>query len=494
MEWERIDLVKILVVLHNLTYTGAVFSSKRICRVLLENGYKVDVWCYYDGPFKKEFEKIGIIPQIIDDENIYENEILVEKIKGYDLLIANTIIVYAIVEISKNLIPTIWYIREAQNLTYQYFFSDIRRYYAIMRAENIYTVSEYAEKYIVENYNPHVHVIHNCVEDEAIEYVKSLQKKNEIIKFLALGTLEERKQFDVFINAYIDLTDEERSQCEVHFAGNIWDDHFEYATMLLELTEKQSGVFYHGEIQERKDLLQLIEDCDVIVVPSKDESCSLVVLEAAMMSKPLIISENIGAKYIVTPNNGWIFETGNTIQLKQIYRDVLKKKQHLKTMGNHSRKIYLQTSTYEVYKRNILNMVSDNLVSSKDQYQMMHMQKAEIEKNQRLNEKRIKYSFRGITFLPEKKIAIYGAGDVGREFYQCCKILNYEVVAWVDKNWKNIHNLWKDMIQVVDINNLKNISFDYVCIAIYKKEIVDEIKKEILRLGIDPEKIIWVRP
>lgn len=64
----------------------------------------------------------------------------------------------------------------------------------------------------------------------------------------------------------------------------------------------------------------------------------------------------------------------------------------------------------------------------------------------------------------------------------------------MDKNWKNIHNLWKDMIQVVDINNLKNISFDYVCIAIYKKEIVDEIKKEILRLGIDPEKIIWVRP
>ena len=283
-------MLKVLIALHNLTYTGAVFSSRRICRVLMENEYEVDVWCYEDGPFKKEFEKIGVTPQIIDSNNIYENKNMIAEIKNYDILIANTIIVYAVVEVAQNLIPTIWYIREAQNLTFEFFFSDIRRYYALKRAENIYTVSEYARKYIVENYNPHVRVVHNCVEDESRGLINSAQKKNNVIKFLAIGSIEERKQLDVFVEAYIRLTYEERKQCEVHFVGKVWKEKEDYVIELLERAKKEPGVFYHGEIQERKKLLKLISDSDVIVVPSKDESCSLVVLEGAMLSKLIIIT------------------------------------------------------------------------------------------------------------------------------------------------------------------------------------------------------------
>ena len=487
-------MLKVLIVLHNLTYTGAVFSSRRICRVLIENGYKVDVWCYEDGEFKKEFKKIGIMPKIIDGNSIYENEDMIEKIKNYDLLIANTIIVYAVVEIAQNLIPTIWYIREAQNLTYQFFFSDIRRYYALKRAQNIYTVSEYAKKYIAENYNTHVRVVHNCVEDEAKELVRSVQEKNKVIKFLAIGCIEERKQFDVFIKAYTRLTYEERKQCEVHFVGKIWDEKEDYVIELLEETEKEAGVFYHEEIQERKELLKLIIDSDVIVIPSKDESCSLVALEGAMLSKPIIISKNIGAEYIVTPNNGWIFETGSIEGLRNVYRDVLKNKQYLEEMGEHSRRMYLETSTYEIYEKNILKMVSENLVNDKRRYQLIHESKIEAEKNMRAEEIKIKHGFVGVNFLPDKKIAIYAAGEAGQAFYQYCKILNYEVVVWVDKNWKRYQNQNKEMLPVEGIEKLQTSIFDYLCIAIYRKELVDEIKQELLALRIENKKIVWVKP
>lgn len=55
-----------------------------------------------------------------------------------------------------------------------------------------------------------------------------------------------------------------------------------------------------------------------MVVPSRDESCSLVALEGAMMSKPLILTENIGAKYILDENSGWLVKTGSVDSLKML--------------------------------------------------------------------------------------------------------------------------------------------------------------------------------
>ena len=486
-------MLKVLIVIHSLTYTGSIFSAKRICRILMKEGYKVDIWSYHGGAFKKEFEEIGIDPQIIDEYSI-DNKIIIEKIQEYDLLLANTIVTYKVYEVAKNIIPTIWYIRESQNLVYEFFLSDIKMYYALRHAEKLYTVSEYAKDFIIKNYNPHVNVVHNCIEDEEKKYLRSTQKENTVIKFLAIGTIEIRKAFDVFIKAYTTLTCGERRQCEVHLIGKPRDGQEEYTIPLMEMIKKETGVFYHGEIQERKYLLQLIVDSDVIVVPSIDESCSLVALEAAMMSKPLIISENVGAKYLVKPENGWIFKTGSIQSLRDVYREVLDKKQCLIEMGRRSKKIYLQTSTYEIYEKQILSMISENMCTDKLLYRMNHVFDMEMGKFQRKTELKIKYGFYGICFLPQNKIAIYAAGEVGQAFYQCCNELKYEVIAWVDKNWKKYKDHKKEMLPVEEISKLQKVSFDYVCIAVFKKEIADGIREDLLELGIKSEKIVWVKP
>ena len=60
------------------------------------------------------------------------------------------------------------------------------------------------------------------------------------------------------------------------------------------------------------------------------------------------------------------------------------------------------------------------------------------------------------------------------------------------------------MVAVVDKNmttkgvlNPKEISkyvYDYIIIAIYNEKAVDEIKQELIDLGIDAERLIWVKP
>lgn len=486
---------RILIVVPELTFTGSLFSSKRICKVLIEAGYEVNVWSLQKGKFEKEFRKLGILPKIIDKNDIYENKSLIGDLNGYDLLISNTINTYAIADLAKNIIPTIWYIREAQNLPWQFFRTDIRKYYALLRAENLYVVSEYARDFIKESYFLDCRVLHNCVEDESKLY-ELVERKHENIRFLALGTLEARKDFDVYIKAYLSLSYKEKEECEIHFAGNSIDCAKGYYNSLLKLIENEKGICYHGEIQERKELLQLIKDSDVIVVPSKDESCSLVVLEAAMMSKPLIISENIGAKYMVSSDNGWIFETGNIEELTNVYRDVLNKRQWLHKMGQISRKKYLKMADYETYRKNILKMVSDNLSDNIEKYQMEHKSKAEREKKQRWMESKMKLiqSFNGLECLDGHRVAIYAAGMVGQAFFCWCKEREYKVVAWVDKNWMLYQEKNDFAFSIENPEKLNTVNCDAVCIAVNKKLLADEIKRELVELGIQSWKIIWAKP
>ncbi|EAL9091145.1 glycosyltransferase, partial [Campylobacter jejuni] len=356
---------KILLITPELEYTGALNSFKRICEVLLNNKYAVDIWTYNEGPYISEFDKLGVYVEVISEDDI-DSKWVHERISKYSLVIANTIVVYKCVELIQNLTPVVWYIREAENLPD--FFWKPERKLALEKAKKLYVVSEYAKDFIIHNYNKNVEVLHNYVDDVFYEKHDDFLKqiKSDKLKFLALGTIEKRKGYDVLLQAFIDLPVDIRDQCELHFAGRFWEGAKDFFPKILSLAKKFPNIFYHGELRDRKKIHSLIFQCNVMVVPSRDESCSLVALEGAMMSKPLILTENIGAKYILDENSGWLVKTGSVDSLKNAFIQAYKNKNKLDAMGANSRNNYLQTSTYEIYEKNILKMVRDEIC--KNQY------------------------------------------------------------------------------------------------------------------------------
>ena len=86
----------------------------------------------------------------------------------------------------------------------------------------------------------------------------------------------------------------------------------------------------------------------------------------------------------------------------------------------------------------------------------------------------------------EKRIVIYGAGKKGEELFLGL-YRKAHIVAWVDKNYENIKE--KFFSEILSVDKIKELEFECCIIANAKKEIQDQIKKELQYMKVPNEKI-----
>ncbi len=63
------------------------------------------------------------------------------------------------------------------------------------------------------------------------------------------------------------------------------------------------------------------------------------------------------------------------------------------------------------------------------------------------------------------------------------------MVLWVDKNWRD----YKD-VSVSAPEEIVKFEYDYIVIAVKRKELADEIRGELIEMGIRESKILWREP
>lgn len=105
---------------------------------------------------------------------------------------------------------------------------------------------------------------------------------------------------------------------------------------------------------------------------------------------------------------------------------------------------------------------------------------------------RIYYINPFINKLNEKKIVIYGAGVVGRDYMELYKKTSkLQVVLWVDNGWNHLKN---ENINVQPVSAIKEIDYDFILVAVMKEKTYEEIKCNLIEMGVDEEKILWEEP
>lgn len=87
------------------------------------------------------------------------------------------------------------------------------------------------------------------------------------------------------------------------------------------------------------------------------------------------------------------------------------------------------------------------------------------------------------------RVVIYGAGEVGKCFYEQATRFSYvKLTGIVDKAADSISALG---IPVQKISALAELDYDYVLISIINEEIAEKIRRDLLALGIEERKILW---
>ena len=101
----------------------------------------------------------------------------------------------------------------------------------------------------------------------------------------------------------------------------------------------------------------------------------------------------------------------------------------------------------------------------------------------------LNFEFQDIETIIDKNVVIYGAGKVGQDIFRQLSTYNrINIVAWIDKNSEKYDFSYT---KVYNTKLLKDIQYDLIIIAVQKSEMAQEIKRELLKLGINEKVIIW---
>ena len=329
---------RFLLILHELTNTGAPRAVLNLCKTLISLG--VDVWVISlkDGPLLDEFKNTGVKTFCLNYKKIKKYSFL---FYFFDVVICNTICCYKLVDwFLKIHINIYWWLHEASYFSENIIQDNKKCINALKKCKHIFCVSEYSKEFF-EKYNKNIKILGITIDDEFDNYKKIKQTKK--ISLLYCGELHPIKGQKEFLDYFLALDKNIIDRYEVNFIGRFADES--YYKVLKEKTEECPNIKFLGA-KSHDEVLQLMANCDFFSLFSLGDSFSIATLEANMMNKPVIISNNVGLKdYIIKEKVGYVVST------KSEFGDVFVNEKYKEIF--FPRKMFINNFSKAVYKNRI---------------------------------------------------------------------------------------------------------------------------------------------
>lgn len=208
---------RILLLSHEMTYTGAPNSLLNMARLLRRKSWRVAIRTLHDGAFSREFAVHGFHVKWFDEK--MPVNVLRRYVSHFDIVICNTVFCAQAAYQMQEFVKTILLIREAENLPEILENCHIDEGY-IRNAENVVCVSEYAERFITKTYSPkQLWVLHNFLMTPPFYRPSANRVRGGKVHFLIAAMIEKRKGIDVAIEAVKSLPESISSQLVLDIAG-----------------------------------------------------------------------------------------------------------------------------------------------------------------------------------------------------------------------------------------------------------------------------------
>ena len=361
---------KVLLVGHEFSVTGAPAFLLDLAKLLISEGYRVDIAVKESADLSAihMYDGIGAdVALLPDSTECFDGA--GSCVRGYDLVIVNTIVMGAYAELCQKLnIPHIWYIHEDLP-SIQTFFRIIGgcRERFEKDSGNIVCVSRYVSDCVYGEYRIRCRYINNFVNDFYNPADTEKQDSSEPVSgsvrtFAVVGSVYERKAQITAAAAfmYLSAVPEYKGRWKLLFIGNHGRaaSNPDLGEKLDKVTRNLPDIVWCGQVMENK--WDLFRTADFFIVPSLEESSSLVAIEAAMLGKPVIVTSHVGAKYLTEGGAGFVFEPGDAAGLRELVMKCINMpREEYSRMSRQIRLNYEKTSTPAIYMRNLDEAIAD---------------------------------------------------------------------------------------------------------------------------------------
>lgn len=209
-----------------------------------------------------------------------------------------------------------------------YFFFDIKRKCeedVMHRSDSVISLNKSIEKYLHSRGINHTEIIPNGINVNLY--------KNEIDDdfILYAGRLNKLKGVDNLIKAYSEIQKSHR----LVIIGSGPDEI--RLKQLVKANRLSDWVDFIPWVNPDK-LREYISKCSIFVLPSLFETFGVVVLEAMACGKTVIASDIMGPRDIITNGkNGFLFEKGNSLDLKECLEKCIEDKNLMKKIGSSAK-------------------------------------------------------------------------------------------------------------------------------------------------------------
>lgn len=212
------------------------------------------------------------------------------------------------------------------------------------KTDVLVSLSEKWKSYFASNFKVRrLTVINNVIEqaDPAVEI-----KRNGRVNFLFLGSIGQRKGVFDLLQVLHQNRDAFKDRFTLTVGGN---GEVERLKQTISSNHTHGEVSYAGWVNGSRKR-ELLNQCDVYVLPSYNEGLPISVLEAMAYGKPVISTNVGGIPEIVRPGfNGWLFEPGDHQALKLIIGEVLDNRELLKEYGENSLSLSMSYTPESVF-------------------------------------------------------------------------------------------------------------------------------------------------
>jgi len=301
----------LLFVSHETTLSGAPIQLLHFLPWLRDRGWHVVFAAPEPGPISEMLEKEGIT--ILLDETLLtdsDHTRLQKMVLGADVVIANTIVSWPAVRAAfRRRVPVIWYLHET--LVANWLMGQIPEIQPTLRlADLLITPTERTVAIYRNLTKTRVAVVPYGIPVPA----RVSPKKGEgICKFVTLGSFERRKGQDILLEAIERFNQSLPNLGSFKMAGRVLESAF------FERLRIQAAELPNVEIIKALDHSQattLLNEADVFVLPSRDETMPVAIIEAMSLNRA-VVSTDVGGVHEWMHNeiNGLIVPTENSAEL-----------------------------------------------------------------------------------------------------------------------------------------------------------------------------------